>query len=304
MDTLTASSTPAPTQQRLAEARSLLFVPGDRPERFAKALASGADAVIIDLEDAVAPTAKAAARAAIAAQWPALSAGAEGVPPLLLRINAGPAADVEADLALAHTLPGLAALMVPKAESGPALAALHQRFGGALALLPLIETAAGLDHLAEVAAAPGVLRLAVGHIDFMADTSIRCSSDGNGNDSEIELLPLRFAVAMATRRHSLAAAIDGVTVQIADGARLLADTQRAARLGFGGKLCIHPSQPAGVHAAFAPTPEEAAWAERVVAASAAAGGAAVQLDGRMVDAPVLVQAQRVLARARAGAVRG
>ena len=301
MNTLTAtptpSPTPAPTQQRLADARSLLFVPGDRPERFAKALASGADAVIIDLEDAVAPAAKAAARAAITAQWPALSAGAEGVPPLLLRINAGPAADVEADLALAHTLPGLAALMVPKAESGSALAALHQRFGGALALLPLIETAAGLDHLAEMAAAPGVLRLAVGHIDFMADTGIRCSDD------EVELLPLRFAVAMATRRHNLAAAIDGVTVQIADGARLLADTQRAARLGFGGKLCIHPSQPAGVHAAFAPTPEEAAWAERVVAASAAAGGAAVQLDGRMVDAPVLVQAQRVLARARAGVDR-
>jgi citrate lyase subunit beta/citryl-CoA lyase len=134
----------------------------------------------------------------------------------------------------------------------------------------------------------------VGHIDFMADTGITC------DEAESELLPLRFAVAMATRLASLAPAIDGVTVQTGDEGRLRIDTLRARRLGYGGKLCIHPRQPAGVHAAFAPSEQEVTWAQRVVDADAQSGGAAVQLDGRMVDTPVVLQARRTLARARRG----
>jgi citrate lyase subunit beta/citryl-CoA lyase len=137
-----------------------------------------------------------------------------------------------------------------------------------------------------------VLRLAVGHIDFGADTGLQPSAD------EAELAPLRFAVAMATRLGHLAPAIDGVTVDIADEDRLREDTRRALRFGFGAKLCIHPRQVAGVHAALAPGAEQLDWARRVVAADAATGGAAVQLDGRMVDAPVVLQARRMLSRRR------
>jgi citrate lyase subunit beta/citryl-CoA lyase len=278
-----------PNAAACAAARSFLFVPANRPERFLKAVNSGADAVILDLEDAVPPAGKGAARDAVRAQWDGLAAA--GVP-LVVRINQEGSAWWEADLALVGALPGLAAVMLPKAETASAIARLQALRDG-MAVLPLIESAAGHDALKAIAGTPGVLRLVVGHIDFMADTGIVCSED------ERELDPLRFAVAMATRAAQLAPAIDGVTVQTGDAERLAADTRRALRFGFGGKLCIHPLQVAGVHAALAPSEQELAWAERVVAADAASGGAAVQLDGRMVDLPVVLQARRTLARAQA-----
>ena len=276
---------------QLAQARSLLFVPGNRPERFTKALASGADAVVLDLEDSVPLGAKQAARDAIGGAWAGLRAA--GLP-LVVRINAiessaGPD-DIEW-LALLTSEASPAAVMVPKAESRMSLERVAARLPG-FALLPIIESAAGHAALSDIAASPVVLRLAVGHIDFMADTGLQCSAD------ESELAPLRFAVAMATRLHRLAPAIDGVTVDIGDEARLREDTRRALRFGFAGKLCIHPRQIAVVHAAMAPNAEELAWARRVIAADAASGGAAVQLDGRMVDAPVVLQAHRVLGRLR------
>jgi citrate lyase subunit beta/citryl-CoA lyase len=157
-------------------------------------------------------------------------------------------------------------------------------------VLPLVETAAGFYAVRALAAAPGVLRLAVGHIDFMADVGMSC------DEQEHELVPLRFAVAMATRWGQLASAIDGVTVQTTDEQRLRNDTLRARRFGFGAKLCIHPRQVTVVHEALAPTELELDWARRVIAADEASGGAAVQLDGRMVDLPVVLQARRTLAR--------
>ncbi len=273
----------------VAQARSLLFVPGNRPERFLKAARSGADAVILDLEDAVPLAEKAAAREAIQQQWPQLLA--LGLP-LVVRINAADSAAWPTDLAALAGLQRLAAVMVPKAESADALRQAHDALSG-VAILPLVESAAGHDALPRIAAAPGVLRLALGHIDFMADTGLQCSDD------ERELAPLRFAIAMATRLQRLAPAIDGVTVAIDDELRLREDTQRALRFGFGAKLCIHPRQVAGVHAALAPGDADLDWARRVIAADAGAAGAAVQLDGRMVDAPVVLQARRTLARAGA-----
>ena len=279
-------------RQALADARSLLFVPGNRPERFHKALASGADAVVLDLEDSVPAAEKPAAREAIGRSWTELQAA--GLP-LVIRIHALPSPLGDDDLAWLETIAAPAAVMVPKAESRASLEAVAARWP-ASALLPLIETAAGHAALAEIAAAAGVLRLVVGHIDFMADTGMRCSDD------EGELAPLRFAVAMATRLAGLAPAIDGVTVDIANGERLRTDTLRAQRFGFGGKLCIHPRQVAVVHAAMAPSADELAWARRVITADAGSGGAAVQLDGRMVDRPVVLQAQRILARSRRSSV--
>jgi citrate lyase subunit beta/citryl-CoA lyase len=271
----------------LAAARSLLFVPGNRPERFEKAAASGADAIVIDFEDSVPVGDKAKARENVAAQWARLVALNV---PLVVRINAADSGLAPDDIAALGKLEGLAAVMVPKAESAAALAQVHQALGNA-ALLPLIETAAGLDAVKSIAAAPGVLRLVVGTIDFMADTGIAC------DEHESELAPLRFAVSMATRAAKLASAIDGVTVQTGDARRLHDDTRRALRFGFGGKLCIHPNQVAAVHAAMAPSETELDWARRVLAADAASGGAAVQLDGRMVDLPVVLQARRTVARA-------
>lgn len=278
------------TKQAIAEARSFLFVPGNRPERFEKALASGADAVVLDLEDAVPLGDKASAREAIANAWGSLQTFKL---PLVVRINPADSELGVADIAWLSRLEPTAAVMVPKTESSEALQAVSKAVPGAH-LLPLIETAAGYGALNGIAGAAGVIRLLVGHIDFMADTGMQCSA------GEPELAPLRFAVAMATRQHRLAPAVDGVTTSIQDEALLREDTRRAQRFGFGGKLCIHPRQVGVVHEVFTPSEEELAWARRVMEADAHAGGAAVQLDGRMVDVPVVLLAQRLLARAARG----
>jgi len=277
-----------PDDTPLARARTLLFVPGNRPERFRKALASGADGVVLDLEDSVPATDKALARAAIGVAWPELFAAAV---PLVVRINSVGSDAGRGDLAWLAPLPPPAGLMLAKAESADQLHQVAQALPG-VPLLPIIESAAGFSALTEIAAAPGVLRLVVGHIDFMADTGIRCSDD------ERELDMLRFTVAVQTRVNRLAAAVDGVTVALDDDARLQADTRRALNFGFGAKLCIHPRQLPGVHAAMQPSDAELDWARRVLAADQASGGAAVRLDGRMVDLPVVLQARLTLARAR------
>lgn len=276
-------------QGRVAQARSFLFVPASRPERIAKALASGADIVVVDLEDAVEPPAKDSARLALRAGFDALEPAQRGR--LMVRINGRGtpwhAQDVEllAQLACA----GLAGAMVPKAEDGPSLAALAGACPG-LALLPLIESASGFRALDAVAQAPQVARLGLGHIDLQADLGMACGED------EAELAPARWSLVVASRHAGLAAPVDGVTTRLNDTERLQADTARSRRFGFAAKLCIHPAQIAVVHAALAPTEAEVAWAHRVVDASRQAQGGAVQLDGAMVDAPVLLKAQQILSR--------
>ncbi|HEX4234086.1 MAG TPA: CoA ester lyase [Caldimonas sp.] len=263
-------------------ARSYLFVPADRPERYAKALASGADAVIVDLEDAVAPAAKEGARKSLAA-W--LDAGGGGI---AVRINDAASAWFDDDLRLAARA-GVVAVVVPKTERVDDLARVRAAAPHA-ALLPLVETAAGIDRVREIAHAPGVARLAFGSIDLQLDLGIEEASDGD------ELLAFRSALVLASRLAALDAPVDGVSTAIDDAVAVEADARRARRLGFGAKLCIHPRQIAAVHAAFAPSGAEVAWAERVVAAAAAGG--AVAVDGRMVDRPVLLRAQALLARGR------
>lgn len=275
----------------LAAARSFLFVPADRPDRLAKALASGADFAIADLEDAVAPDRKDAARTALAGAWGGLPPDARAR--LLVRINATGSPAHAADLACLSALAsgGLAGAIVPKAEDPQALGDIARACPG-LPLIALVETAQAFAVLDAVARAPQVVRLAFGHLDLQADVGLRAGAD------QAELAPARWAVAAASRRAGLAAPIDGVTPDIADTAQLDADVRRSLRMGFSAKLCIHPAQVAAAHHALAPSAEECDWARRVLAAAEASAGGAVQVDGRMVDAPVLRLASQVLARAR------
>ncbi|OGA99367.1 MAG: citryl-CoA lyase [Burkholderiales bacterium RIFCSPHIGHO2_12_FULL_61_11] len=275
----------------LALARSFLFVPATRPERYAKALASGADAVIIDLEDAVAPADKTAARQLLAQAWPGLPAAQRGR--VLVRLNASGTAWHDNDLAMLGTL-GVLGVVLPKAESSADLARVAAAVGPECALLPMIESVAGLDAIDVLARSPGVARLAFGNLDFQADAGMACGPD------EPELMAVRLALVLASRRAALAAPVDGVTAGTQDAAQLQCDALRSRRGGFGGKLCIHPSQVAGVNAAFTPSPAEIDWARRVLAAFEAAGGGVFSLDGRMVDAPVLLLAQRTLAQSHTG----
>jgi citrate lyase subunit beta/citryl-CoA lyase len=144
-----------------------------------------------------------------------------------------------------------------------------------------------------LAAAPGVARLVFGSLDFQVDL-------GMSDPCEDDLLPFRARLVLASRLAGIESPIDGVTTAIDDETRLREDVLRARRLGFGGKLCIHPRQVATVKAGFAPTEAELAWARAVVRASEEAKGAAVAVHGRMVDKPVLLRAQAILAGATPG----
>lgn len=272
--------------------RSYLFVPGHRPDRYARALASGADAVIIDLEDAVPEADKASARQALA-QWlsshPATAAGTSSAPQVLVRLNASGTGPHDADVqACRQGLARLHGVVLPKSEHPADLARLAHALPGA-ALLPLIESAQGLAASLDVARAPGVQRLVFGSIDFQHDLGI----DGEGE----ELLLFRSQLVLHSRLAGLAPPVDGVSTALDDAPAVHAEAQRARRLGFGAKLCIHPRQIAPVHQAFVPTAAQLDWARRVLAAAQASGGAAVALDGAMVDRPVILRAQSLLARA-------
>lgn len=263
--------------------QTYLFVPGDRPDRFGKALASGADRVVIDLEDAVKPAAKAEARAALRAaelDWSRV----------VVRINDAASPWWADDAALLADVPR-AAVLVPKAEDPASLAALAG--GRPLEIVPQIETARGLAGVGALLAVPGVERVAFGHLDFAVDL-------GAAPDWEAMLLA-RSTLVLQSRLAGRAAPIDSVTPDIADEEGLARETEAARRLGFGAKLLIHPRQVAIVARAFAPSEAEVLWAERVVAAlDATAAGGAVTLDGRMVDKPVADAARRVLALSRGG----
>jgi len=265
--------------------RSYLFVPGHRPDRFDKALAAGADAVVLDLEDAVPAAEKNAAREAVL-QW-LRTREAAASPQILVRINACGTPQHAADVLACRR--GVHGVLLPKSEQVADLARLAQALPG-VALLPLIETAAGFVAALDLARAPSVQRLVFGSIDFQHDLGIEGDAD--------ELLYFRSQLVLHSRLAGLAAPVDGVSTVLDDDVRNHADALRARRLGFGAKLCIHPKQIAPVHEAFAPTETELDWARRVLAAAEAAGGAAVALDGAMVDRPVILRAEGLLARAR------
>ena len=274
-----------PLDTPLGFCSNFLFVPGTRPERFAKALDSGAGGVIIDLEDAVAAEDKDMARNAIRAAWPSFTA--EQKKRLVIRSNSPGSKFYSADLILAQEL-DVACLLIPKSES------VDEMNGAALvlpntALIPMIETAIGLDHLREIANSNQVIRLALGNLDLQADLGMVC------DPQETELQTARYQIVLASRVAQIAPPIDGVTPSTDDVVRIQDDAERAKRMGFGGKLCIHPKQVGIVKAAFMPSEEEVAWAKRVIDADKASKGGAVKLDGRMIDRPVVLLAQRTIA---------
>jgi len=264
-----------------AAARSFLFVPGDRPERFPKAWASGADAVILDLEDGVKPDRKGLAREAISG-W--LSAEH----PVYVRVNGSRTQWFDEDLAVAAR-PGVAGVMLPKSETAAQIGAVAKPLKSGIGVIPLVETVRGILDARELAGAPRVERLAFGSVDFQLDAGIQ----GEGE----ELLYARSRLVLASRAAGILAPVDGVTTDLDNPERIAADVDRARRLGFGGKLCIHPRQIEPVNKGFMPSEREVVWARKVVEAARAAGAGAIRLDGELVDLPVVERAQAVLRQA-------
>ncbi len=269
----------------LPPARTYLFVPGTRPERFDKALASGADRVVLDLEDAVATDDKATARSTVVTWLQAAMPAARSR--IVVRINDAGSPWFASDLAALADAPATDVLL-PKAESAAQIAETQAALPHA-GILALIESARGVSEVDRIAAA-GAQRLVFGTLDFALDLDMEISTDASG---------LGYAasrIAIASRLAGLPAPVAGVTPQLDDEARLLSDLADARRFGFGAKLCIHPRQVQPIHAALHPSAEALDWAQRVLVADAASPGAA-RLDGRMVDRPVVLQAQRTLALA-------
>jgi citrate lyase subunit beta/citryl-CoA lyase len=265
--------------------RTYLFVPGNRPERFAKALASPADIVVLDLEDAVSAEDKGLARESVCDLL-------EGMRPdesarVVVRINDVASHWHAMDLrALLQS--GATQVMLPKAEAATQIASVRAAMPDA-SVLALIESARGVAAVDDIAKAPGLVRLVFGTLDLALDLDLDIEAGAEG------LAYAAGRIAVASRVAGLVAPVAGVTPQLDDETRLLADLALARRFGFGAKLCIHPKQVAPIHRALQPSPEAIQWANRVLAAEAASPGAA-KLDGRMVDRPVVLQAERIVAR--------
>lgn len=251
-----------------------LFVPANRPERFARAAATDADAVILDLEDAVPAAERDRARANLTTGFTDK--------PVIVRINASGTPCHDEDVLALKSL-GVAAVMLPKAETTATLEALCKALGGNVPVIALIESANGLANARALASLEGVVRLAFGSIDYCADL-------GCAHKREV-LLPARSELVLASKLAGIAAPIDGVTADLGDAAPTFDDAAHARDLGMSGKLCIHPNQVAEVRRAFAPNEAELDWARRVLAS----GDGAVTVDGAMVDEPVRIRARAILA---------
>ncbi len=276
--------------------RSFLFAPGNHARRVEKALSLDADAVILDLEDAVATAEKKATRATIAA---VLDRPRTGL--LYVRVNAVDTEFCYGDL-VGVVRRGLDGLILPKVESAAGVATvdwlleqLEREKGidaGSIDLVPIIETAGGLNRIdAILAAGTRVKRVAFGAGDFTLDVNMRWSRD------ETELAYARAKIVTASRAAGIEAPFDTVWVDLQDAAGLEASARTALGLGFQGKMCIHPDQIAVVNGVFTPSEAEVAFAERVVAAferAEADGIASIQLDGKFIDYPIVYRAQRVL----------
>ncbi|MEU5895545.1 HpcH/HpaI aldolase/citrate lyase family protein [Streptomyces venezuelae] len=266
-----------------------LYAPGDRPDVVAKALLAGADAVIVDLEDAVAPDRKAYARAATAE----LLSSPQPLP-VHVRVNAldGPLA--EDDLRAVAPLPGVAGLRLPKVTTRAEVIRVAERAvpadGGAPALHALVESALGLEHAFAIATAHPALRgISLGEADLRADLGVR---DDSGLDWA------RSRVVVAARAAGLAPPAQSVHPDIRDLAGLAASCARGRTLGFLGRAAIHPRQLPVIERAYLPTPAEIERAEAITEAAATDGGALALPDGRFVDKAVVEGARRVLALAR------
>lgn len=266
--------------------QTLLFVPANRPDRFAKAQNSGADAVIIDLEDAVSMTEKDSARATLAA-W------LDTQPPasVLIRINGSDSPWFNNDTRLCRS-PAVAAVVLPKADDPLALAELANITDKPL--LPFIESARAFANLTEIAATRGVARLLFGKLDLAVDLGMDYPPPAGQDPHEMAFLFARSQLVMASRAAGLAAPIDAIYTPIDDPQGIKAYTQRGLQLGFGGILLIHPKQVTPVREAFQPSTAQIVWARQILEAEATSLGAVVAVSGAMADSPVMARARRIM----------
>lgn len=263
--------------------RSLLFVPGSRPDRFSKAMETQADCVIFDLEDSVLPEGKAQAREDILAfleRFPAAQ--------ILVRTNSAGTPDFKEDLILCKATPGIVGVVLPKAETATEVEEAAETGKG---VWPLIETAKGYFNLSKLSNAQGVDRLTFGAVDLCVNLGLTPGSEG----AKKVLDEVRIQLVLHASASGLSAPIDSVTTDIHDLAKVRHNAMFAYSMGMRGMLCIHPNQVPIANEVFMPSQEDVVWARRVMELAGNAG--AFQLDGEMVDAPVIARAKDILEKA-------
>lgn len=275
-------------------ARSYLYVPGDRPDRLAGALTRGADALIADLEDAVGPGHKQAAREHVRA-W--LGAGPQDGPQRWVRINAD-TADTDLDAVVTAALTGV---VVPKSEPDrlsaidATLRKLEAERGlpaGSVAVLPLLESGLGVQRMAEIAAAPRVLRLGLGEVDLAADLGVTL------DEERTVLSPLRLNIVVASAAAGISRPVAPTSTAFRDLDAFRRSAETLRRQGFRGRTAIHPGQLPVIHDVFTPSEDEIAAAQDLLARfDAADGGGFVHADGTFVDLANIRNARETIALA-------
>ena len=263
--------------------KTWLFVPATRIDRVAKAFASGADAVIVDLEDAVADVDKIQARTSIKNYY-----DSKDYQPIWVRINQAGSTDFEEDLKMCQQMPNLAGLILPKAEQSADIEQLHHATG--LPIIALIETARGLYQIDSIAKASGLLAFSYGFLDLCNDLRVQV----NTSAADIVANQIRYQLVLTSKVHELAAPIDTVYPDFNDEVGLNARVQLWSQMGMLGMLCIHPKQVAVVQRALKPTESELSFAQRVVEEYERSGQAVFEIDGQMVDAPVIARCRQLL----------
>ena len=281
--------------ERFLPCRSILFVPGDRSERFDKAAAAGADAICIDLEDAVPRGRKTGARVSAGgflkewAEAPASRGEGPRRPRVIVRVNDPGSKAGQQDAATLADCPPPDAFMIPKVTTDAGVWNARAFLGDEVPLIPIIETALGLENASHIATAlPAVAALVFGGFDLSVELG-----------AEPGWEPLLYARSRVVHAAAQAGvdAIDMPSRELRDMATVRAEARKARRLGFAGKVAIHPAQIPAIHEVFTPSRDDVRRARRIVEADRAAGGAAVAVKGRMVDRPVVEAARRMLERA-------
>lgn len=268
-----------------ANTKTWLFVPATRMDQVAKAFASGADAVIVDLEDAVALTDKAQARTAIQDYY-----NSQDYQSIWLRINQASSVEFTKDLALCQQLPNLAGIVLAKAEQAANIEQLHQATG--LPVIALIETALGLYQIDSMAGASGLLAFSYGFLDLCNDLSVQVGTTA----ADIIANQIRYQLILSSKVHQLLAPIDTIYPDFNDSKGLQARVTLWSQMGMSGMLCIHPKQVAVVKDTLLPSADELDFAKRVVEKYQCSGQAVFEINGNMVDAPVIERCQQLLAK--------
>ena len=274
----------------LANTKTWLFVPATRIDRVAKAFASGADAVIVDLEDAVAQVDKAQARAALKDYYDAQHE-AKSYRPIWLRINKASSAEFAKDLALCQQLPKLAGVLLAKAEQAADIEIVYQKTR--LPVIAVIENAIGLYRIDEMAKARGLLVFSYGFLDLCNDLQVQVGTAS----ADIIANQIRYQLILTSKIHQLLAPIDSIYADFNDSTGLHKHVQLWSQMGMSGMLCIHPKQVDVVKQALQPTAADLSFAQRVVAEYERSGQAIFKVDGNMVDAPVIERSYQLLSLA-------